>query len=307
MPLDPEVEAVLRLVNAQPAMSSQPIALLRARRAVLHLPELAQAAEAEDLLLPGPAGTLPARLYRPAGAAAGLPMLVFFHGGGFVFGSLDSHYDGLCRALCGEAGALVLSVDYRLAPEHKFPAATLDCAAAMRWAAEQAPRLGADPRRLVVAGGSAGGNLAAVTALRLREEGGPKLAGQLLIYPVIDLPAPSPSYRDFAAGYHLTAEDMAWFWQQYLDDPADGAHPYAAPLRAASLAGLPPAHVLTAEYDPLRDEGEAYAARLRAAGVAVEQVREAGMIHGFLAFPTRRAAPVVRRASNWLRALPPAG
>jgi acetyl esterase len=307
MPLDPEVAAVLRVVNAQPPMRSQPIPALRARRAVLSLPELAQAASAEDLAIPGPASPLPARLYRPAAAAGGLPLLVFFHGGGFVFGSLDSHYDGLCRAICGEARAVVLSVDYRLAPEHPFPAATEDCAMATRHAAAQATAWGADPARLVVAGGSAGGNLAAVTALRLRDEGGPKLAGQLLIYPVVDLPAPTPSYRDFAEGHHLTAADMRWFWEQYLADPADGAHPYAAPLRAASLAGLPPAHLLTAEYDPLRDEGEAYAAALRKAGVAVDLVREQGMIHGFLAFPTQRAQSVVRRAAAWVAGLPPAG
>ncbi len=305
--LDPECAAILRLVNTQPPMHTQPIPALRARRAVLHLPECAGAASAEDLTIPGPAGPLQARLYRPAPAGGTPPLVVFFHGGGFVFGSLDSHYDGLCRAICGEAGALVLSVDYRLAPEHPFPAALDDCLAAMRFAQARAEGWGADPRRLVVAGGSAGGNLAAVTALRLRDEGGPALAGQLLIYPVIGLPGSAGSYAEFAEGHHLTRADMEWFWAQYLRDAADAAHPYAVPLRARSLAGLPPAHVLTAGCDPLRDEGEDYAAAMRAAGVAVEQVREDGMIHGFLAFPTQRAAGIVRRAAGWVRGLPPAG
>lgn len=301
MPLDPEMAAVLRLVNAQPPMHRTPIAALRARRAVLDLPELRRAERIEDLVVPGPAGALPARLYRPAAGGAPCPLIVFFHGGGFVFGSLDSHYDGFCRALSGEAQAAVLSVDYRLAPEHPFPAATDDCLAATRWAAAQATALGADPARLFVAGGSAGGNLAAVTALRARDEGGPHLAGQVLIYPVVDFHTPpTPSFREFAEGHHLTGADLVWFWAQYLARPEDAAHPYAAPLRAADLAGLAPAFLLTAECDPLRDEAERYAARLAQAGVKVALRREAGMIHGFLAFPTTRTADVLRRAASWI-------
>jgi acetyl esterase len=271
---------------------------------VLDLPGLRGAERVEDLALPGPAGDLPARLYRPARGGVSCPLIVFFHGGGFVFGSLDSHYDGFCRALSGEASAAVLSVDYRLAPEHPFPAATDDCRAAMAWAAAHATSLGADPSRLFVAGGSAGGNLAAVTALRLRDEGGPRLAGQVLIYPVADFHTPpTQSYLDFAEGHHLTRADMMWFWEQYLADADHAANPYAAPLRARDLAGVAPAFLLTAEYDPLRDEGERYAARLAAAGVKVALRREAGMIHGFLAFPTARTADVLRRAAAWINAI----
>jgi acetyl esterase len=300
VPLDPDMAAVLRLVKAQPPMHRTPVAELRTRRATLDLPGLATASRVEDLVLPG---GLRARLYRPALAPA--PLIVFFHGGGFVFGSVDSHYDGFCRALCGESRCAVLSLDYRLAPEHPFPAATEDGRDAVRWAAAQAERLGADPARILVAGGSAGGNLAAVTALRLRDEGGPRLAGQVLIYPVADFHTPpTASYLDFAEGHHLTRADMVWFWDQYLRDPADASHPYAAPLKAPDLSRLPPAFVLTAEYDPLRDEGEAYATRLAQAGVPVTHRREAGMIHGFLAFPTPRTAEVIRAAAGWIRTLP---
>jgi acetyl esterase len=302
VPLDPDMAAVLRLVSAQPPMHRTPIPQLRARRAQLDLRGLPTAAQVEDIEVPGPGGALRARLYRPARMPA--PMIVFFHGGGFVFGSMDSHYDGFCRALCGEAGCVVLSLDYRLAPEHPFPAATEDCRDAVRWAAAQAARLGADPARILVAGGSAGGNLAAVTALRLRDEGGPALVGQVLIYPVTDFHTPpTDSYLAFAEGHHLTRADMVWFWAQYLSDPGDCAHPYAAPLRAPDLTGLPPAFVLTAEYDPLCDEGEAYAERLAAFGVPVAHRREAGMIHGFLAFPTPRTSEVIRGVAAWIRSL----
>lgn len=301
MPLDPEMAEVLRLVNAQPPMHRVPIAELRARRTRLDLPGLAEAARVEELTIPGPGGALPARLYRPTQRPAPVPMVVFFHGGGFVFGSIDSHYDGFCRALSGEAGAVVLSVDYRLAPDHKFPAATDDCRATVLWAAEHAATVGADATRLFVAGGSAGGNLAAVTALRLRDEGGPALAGQILIYPVTDFHTPAtPSYLAFAEGHHLTRADMVWFWDQYLADPADAANPYAAPLRAEDFSRLPPCFVVTAECDPLRDEGERYAAGLVGAGVPVTFRREEGMIHGFLAFPTARMAEMLRRAAAWI-------
>jgi acetyl esterase len=241
-------------------------------------------ASAADRTIPGPGGPLGLRVYTPRGAGP-FPLLVFFHGGGFVVCDLDTH-DALCRNLCAGAGCVVASVDYRLAPEHRFPAAPDDCLAATRWAAEHAAELRADPARVAAGGDSAGGNLAAVVAQRARDEGGPRLAAQLLLYPTTDAAATGmPSLAENAEGYGLTARDMAWFKGHYLGDPAEAANPHASPLRAADLRGLPPALVQTAEYDPLRDEGEAYAARLRAGGRADRRSRRAGMIHGFLFFP----------------------
>ncbi len=306
MPLDPDMAEVLRQVNALLPMHQTPIDVLRARRARLDLPDLARAERVEDLTIPGSGGALLARLYRPAPTVtAPVPLVVAFHGGGFVFGSLASQYDGFCNALCGEARCVVLSVDYRLAPEHKFPAATEDCRAAVLWAVEHAEALGADPRRLIVAGGSAGGNLAAVTALRLRDEGVRVLSGQLLVYPTVDAVPSAGSYSEFGVGHYLTAADMRWFWEQYLRDPSEAYDPRVSPLRAASLAGLPPALMLTAEYDPLRDEGERYAERLREAGVATVLARQPGVIHGFLAFPTPRTTDLIRQAARWITALAP--
>jgi acetyl esterase len=221
------------------------------------------------------------RLYTPHGKGP-FPLLVFFHGSGFVLCSLDTH-DGMCRNLAAGIGCIVASVDYRLAPEHKFPAGPNDCLAATRWLATHAVELGADPSRIMVAGDSAGGNMAAVTALRLRDEGGPNLCGQMLLYPVTDYHTPgTPSYAENAEGYGLTRSTMEWFWDHYLGDPAEADNPHASPLRATSLARLPPAYVVSAEYDPLRDEAERYGERLRGAGVPVEIVRCAGMNHGFL-------------------------
>jgi acetyl esterase len=208
-------------------------------------------------------------------------VLVYFHGGGWVIGNPDTH-DNLCKALANRSSARVVSVDYRLAPEHRFPAAPEDCYAATCWVAERGAEIGVDGARLAVAGDSAGGNLATVVALMARDRGGPRLRHQVLIYPVTDCDFDTPSYRDNAEGYLLTRDAMRWFWDHYLPDPDLRTNPYAAPLRAEKLAGLPPATVLTAEYDPLRDEGEAYAARLREAGVPVEATRHHGQIHGFV-------------------------
>jgi acetyl esterase len=208
--------------------------------------------------------------------------MVFFHGSGFVLCSLDTH-DGMCRNLAAGICCVVVSVDYRLAPEHKFPAGPDDCLAATRWAAAHAAELEADASCLLLAGDSAGGNMAAVTALRVRDEGGPAVRGQMLLYPVTDYHSPgTPSYAENAEGYGLTRDTMKWFWAHYLTDAAEAAHPHASPLRAPDLAALPPAFVLSAEYDPLRDEAERYAERLRAAGVPVEATRRPGMNHGFL-------------------------
>jgi acetyl esterase len=229
-------------------------------------------------------------------------VLVFFHGSGFVLCSLDTH-DGMCRNLCAGSAAVVASVDYRLAPEHKFPAGIEDCLYATRWAAAHAPELGTDARRVAVAGDSAGGNMAAVTALRLRDEGGPALCGQLLLYPVTDYHTPgTPSYRENAEGYGLTRDTMKWFWDHYLSDPAEGAHPHASPLRALGSSGLPPALIITAEYDPLRDEGELYAEKLRAGGVPTSLSRYDGVNHGFMFWVgvVDKADAAMSEACDWL-------
>jgi acetyl esterase len=208
--------------------------------------------------------------------------MVFFHGSGFVLCSLDTH-DGMCRNLAAGIGCVVVSVDYRLAPEHKFPAGPDDCLLATRWAAAHAAELGADASRIMLAGDSAGGNMAAVTALRVRDEGGPALRGQMLLYPVTDYHTPgTPSYVENADGYGLTRDTMEWFWGHYLNDSTEADHPHASPLRAPNLAGLPAAYIMSAEYDPLRDEAERYGDRLRAAGVPAEITRQSGMNHGFL-------------------------
>ena len=220
---------------------------------------------------------------RPASTArtprATLPTIVFFHGGGFVLGDLDTH-DNQCRALCREAEAVVLSVDYRLAPEHPFPAAPEDCFAATRWAAEHVDELGGDAGRIAVAGDSAGGNLAAVTALMARDAGGPALAAQLLIYPGTDFVGGYPSETENAEGFFLTRADMEWFREQYVAG-ADPTDPRLSPVHAPDLAGLPPAVVVTAEFDPLRDQGDAYARALEEAGVHVIKRSYGGLIHGF--------------------------
>ena len=254
-----------------------------------------------DRTIPGPASEIPIRIYAPVGAGP-FPLLVYFHGSGFVLADLDTE-DESCRALCKSVESIVVSVDYRLAPENKFPAAPDDCLAATRWVAMHAAELNGDPSRIAVAGDSAGGNLATVTALRIRDEGGPRLCGQALIYPVTAFHTPpTPSCLENADGYGLTRADMIWFWSHYLGDKSDSTNPYAAPLLAPDLRGLPPTLVITAEYDPLRDEGERYAERLRAAGVPVALSRYTA-VHGFLHF--RRIFKEGRMAfdetTNWLR------
>ena len=229
------------------------------------------------------AGSIPIRVYRPAGVpdATRLPVLVFFHGGGWVIGDLDTH-DTLCRQLTAEAGISVVAVDYRLAPEHKFPAAADDAWAATKWVVEHAAELGVDPGKLAVGGDSAGGNLAAVVALQARDAGGPAIKLQALLYPVTDMGAETQSYRDLADGYMLTREGMRWFIAHYLGKPQDAEDWRASPIRARSFAGVAPALIVTAGYDPLREEGDAYAQKLRAAGVNVDHVSFGGMIHGFV-------------------------
>jgi acetyl esterase len=235
-------------------------------------------ASVEDRAIPGPAGTVPVRIYTPDGADR-FQALVFFHGGGWTLGDLDGS-DAQCRALTNRVPAVVVSVDYRLAPEHKFPAGVEDCLAATRWVAENAAALRIDPGRIAVGGSSSGGNLAAVIALLARDQGGPPLAFQLLLYPVTDNGANSASWTE-NDGYILRRDSWRQTLTWYLRDEADRQDPYFAPLLAPDLRGLPPALVVTAEYDALRDEGEAYAARLREAGVPAQTIRYAGMVHGY--------------------------
>jgi acetyl esterase len=233
----------------------------------------------DDLQCEGPHGQIPVRRYLPT-ADAGLPVVMFFHGGGFVCGNVEC-YDAIVSRLAAETGAAVFSVDYRLAPEHPFPMPLDDCFAALTWVAANADALGVDASRVAVAGDSAGGNLSAAVALRARNEG-PQLRAQALIYPCIDPGCGTPSMADNAEGYLLTAASMREMWDWYLSGDADRAHSFVAVGNTADLSGLPPAIVVTAEFDPLRDEGERYAAQLDGAGVATTMVRYDGMIHGFI-------------------------
>ncbi|MDE2150075.1 MAG: alpha/beta hydrolase [Gammaproteobacteria bacterium] len=307
MPLHPQVKVLLEILDATgaPPLSSQTPADARAayrEMARMKPPGGAVIAGARDLDIPGADGRIPLRVYTPRGAPP-FPLLVFFHGGGFVIGDLDTH-DAGCRELCAGAGCVVVAVDYRLAPEHKFPAAVDDCLAATRWVGAHAAELRGDPSRIAVGGDSAGGNLATVVALRSRDEGGPRLCAQLLIYPVTDHYSRSTvSMRENADGYLLTLDSMVWFADHYLRDAADIGHPHAVPLRAATLHGLPPAWVGTAEFDPLRDEGEAYAARLAAAGVPTTARRYDGAIHGFLSFfaVLDLGRQIMNDCCDWLR------
>jgi acetyl esterase len=223
---------------------------------------------------------IPARVYIPREGEV-LPVLVYFHGGGWVLGDLDS-VDSLCRSLANAADCVVVSVDYRLAPEHKFPAAVEDAYSATKWIANSATSSSGDPRRIAVGGDSAGGNLAAAVSLMARDKHGPPIVFQLLIYPATNHAFDTTSYSDNADGYWLSKDDTRWFWNHYLRDEEDGRNPYASPSCAGDLSSLPPAFVITAEFDPLRDEGEAYAARLRERGVPVKVTRYDGMIHDFV-------------------------
>ena len=285
MPLDPKVRELLDAAAGAPPIGTVPVEVMRegtrSQMAASFRMGLVSApvAAVGNRVVPGLTSDLPVRVYTPEGRGP-FPIVVFFHGGGWVLGSLDTH-DPFCRALCAGAECVVVSVAYRLAPEHRFPAATDDALAATRWAADHAAEFGGDPARIAAAGDSAGGNLATVTALRARDEGGPALRGQLLIYPVVGYHTPpTPSYIENAEGYGMTRQTMVWFWEQYLADGAQAAHPHAVPL-VADLRGLPSALVITAEYDVLRDEGERYVERLRAAGVAARLSRYDGVHHRF--------------------------
>ena len=288
MPVDPQIQQVIDALAASdfkpvyeqtPAEARAQYERMVEARGVVSAP----VGTVEERSIPGPAGDMPVRIYRADLDARALPVLVYFHGGGHVIGNLDTH-DGVARNLCNGAGCVVVSVDYRLAPEHKFPAAAQDAFAAVQWCATQGADIGIDPRRMAVGGDSAGGNLAAVAALMARDTGGPAIRLQVLVYPVTDYACDTGSYRTYAKGYGmLEAASMRWFRDHYLRDEADRINWRAAPLHTGDFSGLPPALVLTAQCDVLLDEGEAYAQRLRAAGVGVEYHECRGMIHGFFA------------------------
>ncbi len=258
-------------------------------------------AKVEDRTIPGLAGEIPVRIYTPEGSGP-FPVLVFFHGGGWVICNLDTH-DGSCRNLAKGAGCVVVSVDYRLAPEHKFPAAVEDCYAATKWVAEHAAEINGDPGRIAIGGDSAGGNLTAVVAQLARDQGGPRLVFQLMIYPATQFGAQTTSMKENSEGYFLTKADMDWFEGHYLNSKEDRLNPLASPMLAKDLSGLPPALIITAEYDPLRDEGEQYGQKLREAGVLVTISRYDGMIHGFFGMTgiIDKAHDAVAEASQALR------
>jgi acetyl esterase len=284
MALHPQCKAFLEIVASHggPPLQQLPIAEARAMpRLMIEFagPEEA-VARVEDRQIPGPDQPVPIRIYRPV-VSGTLPVLMYFHGGGFVICDLDSH-DRLCRSLANASGCAVIAVDYRLAPEHKFPAAPEDAYAATRHVAEHADAFGIDAKRIAVGGDSAGANLATVVALMARDRGGPALRFQLLIYPVTDFADESSSMREYAKDHFLTREQLDWFIAQYVASDADRYVPYASPLYARDVRGLPPAMMITAECDPLRDQGEAYARKLQMAGVPVELKRYEGMIHPFV-------------------------
>ncbi|MGX1768571.1 alpha/beta hydrolase [Dietzia sp. NPDC055343] len=275
----------------------------QARAAVLARKQLAETPvpvdRVEQVEIPGPGGALPLRIYTPGGATGvdALPAVVFAHGGGFVFCDLDTH-DEFCRVMANGVGAVVLSVDYRLAPEHPAPAAARDLHAALEWTVAKSARLGIDPRRVVVAGDSAGGNLAAVTSLMARDQGGPELAGQVLLYPVISDDFQTESYEKFSTGYFNTRAAMQWYWQQYAPAPIrQGIAPHLlSPARAETLAGLPPTIVVTAACDPLSDEGSHFAESLHAAGVPTIHRHYEDIFHGFMTIPSLGITQTARSA-----------
>lgn len=287
--LDPGIQLLLKLMAMAPQPQMERLSPAQARagvtetRSMIAAPEL-PIASVTATRVAGAGTRLPARLYVPEECKdSSSPLLVFYHGGGFVIGDLETH-DAPCRLIAQHSGCRVLSVDYRLAPEHKYPAAADDALAAFRDVVARAEEFGADPSRIAVGGDSAGGQLATVTAQQALADAGPAPAFQLLIYPVCDFAEKYPSYRLFSEGFFLTEAQMDWFGQHYLGADDDLNDPKASPLKAGSLSGLAPAHIITAGFDPLRDEGEAYAAKLKADGVEVTLRRHSSLIHGFINF-----------------------
>jgi acetyl esterase len=310
--LDPDAAAVYKAFqeagrppyeNGTPAEARE----LYLKGRVVSNPEPPELAEVEPLSIPAPHGAIPARIYTPKNlrkADGAAPCLVFYHGGGWVIGDLDSH-DVVCRKLAHEGELIVISVDYRLAPEHKFPAAVDDAISAAKWVAANANALGIDTQRLMVGGDSAGGNLAAVVALAARDGDGPAIAGQVLIYPATDFAMTHPSHREPETSILLTHSVIKWFCNHYLSGAADIHDWRASPARAKTLVGLPPAYVLTAGGDPLRDEGDEYAARLEQAGVPVTYKHFPGQFHGFFTMGKllNQANVAAGEIGVWLKAL----
>ncbi len=286
--LDSQVSRILKKMNDAgiPPLSSLPVAearrLSREMARTLLGPTIDVASVRNFNVLENGV-EIPVRAYVNS-TRSGLPALVYFHGGGWVLGDLDGA-DWICRSLAVATECAVFSVDYRLAPENKFPTPVEDCYQVTKWLVENASTEGVNSNRVAVGGDSAGGNLATVVCLMARDRGEPSLVYQLLIYPITNYTFTTQSYKKFENGYYLTTEDMKWFWNHYLSEQTHGSNPYASPLAAKNLSGLPPALVITAGFDPLRDEGEAYAARLKEAGVSTRIIRYDSMIHGFLDFP----------------------
>jgi acetyl esterase/lipase len=304
MKLDPQIAEIIDALDSgfpavQTMTGAEVRAAIRARFVPAEHPEAV--GTVQDLTIPVDGAEIPVRVYRPDSVGA-LPALVFAHGGGFVFCDLDSH-DGLCRNLCNRLDAVVISVGYRLAPEHRWPTAAEDMYAATQWVADNAGKLGVEPARIAVGGDSAGGNLATVTALIARDRGTPALRAQLLLYPVIAADFSTESYRRFGTGFYNPEPALRWYWDQYVPDPSDRDHPYASPVRA-ELTGLPPAVLVLTGHDPLRDEAVAYADALDAAGVPVSRCEFDGAVHGFMTMPMFDIAHTARRrASDALTAL----
>ena len=287
MSLDPQIAEIIEALDAGfPAVHTMTGAQARdVIRSRFVAPATSEGVgEVRDASVRGPGGDIAVRIYRPSSMPGPVPTLVYAHGGGFVFCDLDSH-DGLCRAFTNLIPAVVVSVDYRLAPEYRWPAAAEDVFAVAQWAARNADALGGDASSIVVGGDSAGGNLATVTALMARDRGAPALAAQLLIYPMIAADFDTESYRLFGGGFYNPRPALQWYWDQYVPSPADRLDPYAAPLQA-DFQGLPPAVVVIAGHDPLRDEGVAFCNALEAANVPTVQCRYDGGIHGFMTMPT---------------------
>lgn len=287
MELDEHVRRILEKMNEAgiPSLSSLPVVearrLSREMARKLSGPTI-NVATVRNFTVPITEAEIPVRTYVNSTRSV-LPALVYFHGGGWVLGDLDG-VDWICRSLAVATECVVFSVDYRLAPENKFPTPVEDCYQVTKWLVENASAKGVDPNRVAVGGDSAGGNLATVVCLMARDRGGPPLIYQLLIYPITNHAFNTQSYKECANGYYLTTEDMKWFWSHYLREQTHGGNPYASPFEAKNLSGIPPALIITAGFDPLRDEGEAYAARLQGAGVSTRLIRYDSMVHGFLDF-----------------------
>jgi acetyl esterase len=308
MSLDPEVKTMLASASAQglpPIFSLSPAeARQRIRNAFITEDKPIPVYKVENFLIPCPDHNLPLRVYHPD-SDKNRPCLLFFHGGGWTVSDLDTH-DALCRSLTNDVGCVVVAVDFRRAPEHKFPAAIDDSYTALEWIERNSDKIGIDRGKIAVGGDSTGGNQAAVVALLSRERNGPKIRFQWLAYPVTDYPSPSrPSLTEMGSGYALSAELLQWFWNNYLPDNTDQKNPHFSPLQAKDLRGLPPAFIMTANYDPLRDEGEAFAERLSKAGVSVKAKRYISMTHGFLLLKDRinGAGEAYREAVKELKGL----